>query len=54
MEYNPEFIIKDLRQIPELLKSIRDQIIEDIKMTVDLTEKSINEFLIDGSVVPNP
>ncbi|MHA1307613.1 MAG: HAD family hydrolase [Candidatus Heimdallarchaeota archaeon] len=53
MEYNPEYIIKDLRQLPELLQSIRDQIIEDIKMTIDLTEKSINEFLIDGSIISN-
>lgn len=54
LEYNPEFIIKDLQQIPELLKSIRDQIIEDIKMTIDLTEKSIHEFFTDGKIVPNP
>ena len=53
-EFNPEFIIEDLRQLPELLRSIRDQIIEDIKITIDLTEKSLQDYFRDGTIIPNP
>jgi HAD superfamily hydrolase (TIGR01509 family) len=56
IEFNPEFIIEDMRQLPELLRSIRDKIIEDIKMTIDLTEKSLHDYFVDGSLItqPNP
>jgi len=40
---NPDFIIRDLRQLPELLKFLRDCIIEDIRTTIDLTEKPFPE-----------
>ena len=53
-EFNPEFIIEDLRQLPELLRSISNQIIEDIKMTIDLTEKSLQDYFREGTIIPNP
>ena len=52
-EFNPEFIIRDMRQLPTLLKSIRDLIIEDIRTTIDLTEKSIHEYFTDATVISN-
>jgi len=52
-EFNPEFIIRDMRQLPTLLKSIRDLIIEDIRTTIDLTEKSIHEYFTDATIISN-
>jgi len=40
---NPDFIIRDLRQLPNLLIFLRDCIIEDIRTTIDLTEKPFPE-----------
>ncbi|NHJ31287.1 MAG: HAD family hydrolase [Asgard group archaeon] len=42
---NPDFIIRDLRQLPKLLVFLRDCIIEDIRTTIDLTEKSHSDEL---------
>ncbi|MBD3190538.1 MAG: HAD-IA family hydrolase [Candidatus Heimdallarchaeota archaeon] len=43
-EYNPDFLIQDVRDLPKLLVFLRDCIIEDIRTTVDLTEQSIQEL----------
>jgi HAD superfamily hydrolase (TIGR01509 family) len=42
---NPDFIIRDLRQLPKLLVFLRDCIIEDIRTTIDLTEKPFPDDL---------
>ena len=45
---NPDFIIRDLRQLPKILVFLRDCIIEDIRKTIDLTENPLpNELKID-------
>ncbi|NHJ39205.1 MAG: HAD family phosphatase [Asgard group archaeon] len=51
IEQNPDFIIKDIRQLPNLLRFLRDCIIEDIRSTIDLTEKSISEYLTEKKIV---
>lgn len=51
VEQNPDFIIKDIRQLPNLLRFLRDCIIEDIRSTIDLTEKTINEYLTEKKLV---
>lgn len=47
-EQNPAFIIRDLRELPNILRFLRDCIIEDIRHTVDLTETSLHEYLSDN------
>ncbi|NHJ48373.1 MAG: HAD-IA family hydrolase [Asgard group archaeon] len=47
VEQNPDFIINDIRQLPNLLRFLRDCIIEDIRHTIDLTEKTLQEYLSD-------
>lgn len=42
---NPDFIIRDLRQLPNLLIFLRDCIIEDIRTTIDLTENPFPDDL---------
>ena len=44
---NPNFIIGDLRDIPELLVFIRDRIIEDIRTTIDLPVRSIKDYILE-------
>ena len=44
---NPNFIIGDLRDIPELLVFIRDRIIEDIRTTIDLTDRTIKDYILE-------
>ncbi|HUU78532.1 MAG TPA: HAD family hydrolase [candidate division Zixibacteria bacterium] len=44
---NPDFLIRDLKEIPNILRYLRDCIIEDIRTTIDLTEKSLQEFVVD-------
>lgn len=46
-EQNPDFIIQDLRQLPNLLRFLRDCIIEDLRTTIDLTEYSIHNLITD-------
>jgi pyrophosphatase PpaX len=45
VEENPDFIITDIRQLPNLLRFLRDCIIEDIRSTIDLTEESLQDYL---------
>ncbi|MEA2071321.1 MAG: HAD-IA family hydrolase [Asgard group archaeon] len=40
----PIFIIEDIRQLPQLLRFLRDRIIEDIRKTIDLTEQTLQEY----------
>ena len=47
-EQNPNFIIDDIKEIPSILKFLRDCIIEDIKLTFDLTEKSLNDYILEN------
>lgn len=53
---NPDFIIRDLRQLPNLLVFLRDRIIEDIRTTIDLTEKPFPEDFntIEKNSNPSP
>lgn len=51
---NPDFIIRDLRQLPNLLKFLRDCIIEDIRTTIDLTEKPFPEDFNTSEKNSNP
>ncbi|MBK5112884.1 MAG: HAD family hydrolase [Candidatus Heimdallarchaeota archaeon] len=53
---NPDFIIRDLRQLPNLLRFLRDCIIEDIRTTIDLTEKPFPDDLTinEQSSKPTP
>ena len=53
-EQNPNFIIQDLRQPPNLLVFLRDCIIEDLRTTIDLTEKSIQEVMIESDIIGHP
>ncbi|MGC9780252.1 MAG: HAD-IA family hydrolase [Candidatus Heimdallarchaeota archaeon] len=53
-EQNPDFIIRDLRQLPNLLIFLRDCIIEDLRTTIDLTEKSIQELMIESDLMVQP
>jgi len=46
----PDFIISDLHEIPVLLRFLRDCIIEDIRTTIDLTEKSLQDYLINDDL----
>ncbi len=46
----PDFIISDLQEIPELLRFLRDRIIEDIRTTIDLTEKPLQEYLLSDEL----
>ncbi len=42
---NPNFIIQDIKLLPKLLFFLRDCIIEDIRTTIDLSEKSLADFI---------
>ena len=44
-EQNPDFFLRDMRDLPSLLKFLRDCIIEDIRTTIDLNEMSLNEYI---------
>ena len=45
---NPDFLIRDLKEIPNILRFLRDCIIEDIRTTIDLTEKPLQEYIIEN------
>ncbi|NHK32638.1 MAG: HAD-IA family hydrolase [Asgard group archaeon] len=51
VEQNPDFIISDIRQLPNLLRFLRDCIIEDIRSTIDLTEKTIHDYLLEKKLI---
>jgi HAD superfamily hydrolase (TIGR01549 family) len=51
VEQNPDFIISDIRQLPNILRFLRDCIIEDIRATIDLTEKTINDYLLEKKII---
>ena len=51
---NPDFIIRDLRQLPNLLIFLRDCIIEDIRTTIDLTEKPFPEDFNTSEKISQP
>ncbi|MBN1329253.1 MAG: HAD-IA family hydrolase [Candidatus Heimdallarchaeota archaeon] len=51
---NPNFIIKDIIQLPKLLVFLRDCIIEDIRTTIDLSDKSLTEFIAESSKAITP
>jgi HAD superfamily hydrolase (TIGR01509 family) len=42
--HRPDFIMTDIQELPELLKLLRNCIIDDILTTIDLTEKTIAEY----------
>ena len=44
-EHNPDFFLRDMRDLPSLLKFLRDCIIEDIRTTIDLNEMTLNEYI---------
>lgn len=44
-EQNPDFFLRDMRDLPSLLKFLRDCIIEDIRTTIDLNEMSLSEYI---------
>ncbi|HUT80183.1 MAG TPA: HAD family hydrolase [Candidatus Bathyarchaeia archaeon] len=46
---NPNFIIQDIIQLPKLLVFLRDCIIEDIRTTIDFTERSLTDFINESS-----
>ncbi|MFW9922204.1 MAG: HAD hydrolase-like protein [Candidatus Thorarchaeota archaeon] len=54
--HEPEFIISDLREIPNILRFLRDSIIDDIRTTIDLTETSLNEYILENHLhaISNP
>jgi phosphoglycolate phosphatase-like HAD superfamily hydrolase len=51
---NPDFIIRDIRQLPKLLIFLRDCIIEDIRTTIDLTENTFPDDFNTSEKNSNP
>jgi HAD superfamily hydrolase (TIGR01549 family) len=49
-EQNPDFIIKDIRQLPGLLHFLRDYIIDNIRSTIDLTEKTLQDYFTEAKL----
>jgi len=49
-EQNPDFFLRDMRDLPSLLKFLRDCIIEDIRTTIDLNEMSLSEYIIQHNL----
>lgn len=43
-QQNPDFFLRDMRDLPSLLIFLRDCIIEDIRTTIDLNEISLSEY----------
>ena len=44
---NPDFLIRDIKEIPNILRFLRDCIIEDLRTTIDLTEKPLQDYIIE-------
>ncbi|NHJ83869.1 MAG: HAD family phosphatase [Asgard group archaeon] len=49
--HNPDFFINDIRELKNILMFLRDCIIDDIRTTIDLTEKPLQEYVLDKSIV---
>jgi len=54
LEEEPNFIIQDFIQIPNLLVFLRDSIIEDLRATIDLTEKTLQEYITENNIGTTP
>ena len=44
-EQNPDFFLRDIRDLPALLRFLRDCIIEDIRTTIDLNEMPLDQYI---------
>ena len=49
-QQNPDFFLRDMRDLPALLKFLRDCIIEDIRTTIDLNEISLSEYKAQNNI----
>lgn len=50
-QQNPDFFLRDMRDLPMLLRFLRDCIIEDIRTTIDLNETSLSEYQIQNNII---
>ncbi len=49
-QQNPDFFLRDMRDLPSLLIFLRDCIIEDIRTTIDLNEISLKEYIAQNNL----
>jgi len=49
-QQNPDFFLRDMRDLPALLTFLRDCIIEDIRTTIDLNEMSLSEYKAQNNI----
>ncbi len=49
-QQNPDFFLRDMRDLPSLLVFLRDCIIEDIRTTIDLNETTLKEYIAQNNL----